>query len=185
MPEAIRKGAEQARKSLTEIAIVDGTIPFAAIGCHGSSRVLMYPGRKGKGIIAGGAVRVIVELAGISDIVCKVHGTKNFHNVIRATMDGLTQMIRSPSMPFRTSRLRFCSSMARNVRWAKFDSPETQSDWATRENARVVRALGLRRIRHSVVKKDTNCIRGMINKAIHLLEYELVLENDKDARGAS
>ncbi len=93
VPEAIRKGAEQARKNLTEIAIVDGTIPFSAIGCHGSSRVLMYPGRRGKGIIAGGAVRVIVELAGISDIVCKVHGTKNFHNVIRATMDGLTQMI--------------------------------------------------------------------------------------------
>lgn len=93
VPEAIRKASEQARKGLTEIAIVDGTIPFPAIGSHGSSRVLMYPGRKGKGIIAGGAVRVIVELAGISDIVCKVHGTKNFHNVIRATMDGLTQMI--------------------------------------------------------------------------------------------
>lgn len=93
VPEAIRKGADQARRNLVEIAIADGTIPFPVIGRHGSSRILMYPGRKGKGIIAGGAVRVIVELAGISDIVCKVHGTKNFHNVIRATMNGLMQMI--------------------------------------------------------------------------------------------
>lgn len=93
VPEAIRKGVDRARKDLVEIPIVDGTIPFATIGKHGSSRVLMYPAKKGKGIIAGGAVRVIVELAGIADIVCKVHGTKNFHNVIRATMNGLMQMI--------------------------------------------------------------------------------------------
>ncbi|MDE3269501.1 MAG: 30S ribosomal protein S5 [Pseudomonadota bacterium] len=93
VPEAIRKGADQARKSLHTVAIIDGTIPFPVIGQHGSSRVLMYPATKGKGIIAGGAVRVIAELAGITDIVCKVHGTKNFLNVIRATMDGLQQMV--------------------------------------------------------------------------------------------
>ena len=93
VPEAIRKGADQARKNLAEIAIVDGSIPFPVVGRHGSARVLMYPAPKGKGIIAGGAVRAIVELAGITDIVCKVHGTKNFLNVIRATMNGLEQMI--------------------------------------------------------------------------------------------
>lgn len=93
VPEAIRKGADQARKNLHTIAIVDGTIPFPVVGQHGSSRVLMYPAPKGKGIIAGGAVRVIAELAGITDIVCKVHGTKNFLNVIRATIDGFQQMI--------------------------------------------------------------------------------------------
>ena len=93
VPDAIRKGAEQARKSLKEVPKVGGTIPFEVVGRYGSAKVIMNPAKEGKGIIAGGAVRTIVELGGIRDIVCKVHGTKNHQNVVRATMNGLEQLI--------------------------------------------------------------------------------------------
>lgn len=93
VPDAIRKGSEQAKKNLQDIFKVDGTIPFEVIGKYGSAKVLMYPAQKGKGIIAGGPVRTIVEMAGIQDIVCKVHGTKNHGNIVRAVFDGLSQLM--------------------------------------------------------------------------------------------
>ncbi len=92
VPDAIRKASEQAKKNLYKIPMVEGTIPYDVIGRYGSCSVLMNPAKKGKGIIAGGAVRVITELAGIRDIVCKVHGTKNSGSVVRATIDGLMQL---------------------------------------------------------------------------------------------
>ena len=93
VPDAIRKGSEQAKKTLMTVPKVGGTIPFEVIGKYGSASVLMYPAKQGKGIIAGGAVRTIMDLAGIQDIVCKVHGTKNPQNVVRATFDGLMQLM--------------------------------------------------------------------------------------------
>ena len=93
VPDAIKKGSDQAKKSMVAIPTVEGTIAFDVIGRYGSSKVLFYPAKKGKGIIAGGAVRVLVELAGISDIVCKVHGSKNHQNVVRAAMAGLAQLM--------------------------------------------------------------------------------------------
>lgn len=93
VPDAIRKGSEQAKKVLFTVPTVDGTIPFEVVGRFGSAKVVMYPAKKGKGIIAGGAVRTIIELAGVRDIVAKVHGTKNYQNVVRATMDGLQQLV--------------------------------------------------------------------------------------------
>lgn len=92
VPDAIKKGSEKAKKDMLEVPKRDGTIPFEVIGKYGSARVLMYPAKKGKGIIAGGSVRTLCELAGIQDIVCKVHGTKNSHNVVRATLNGLSQL---------------------------------------------------------------------------------------------
>lgn len=93
VPDAIRKGADNAKKEMMSVPIVNGTIPFDVVGKFGSAEVLMFPAKKGKGIIAGGAVRTIVELAGVRDIVCKVHGTKNSANVVRATIDGLRQLV--------------------------------------------------------------------------------------------
>lgn len=92
VPDAIRKGSEQAKKTMINVRKQGGSIPFEVVGRYGSARVLMYPAKKGKGIIAGGAVRMIAELAGIEDIVCKVHGTRNHQNVVRAVMDGLRQL---------------------------------------------------------------------------------------------
>lgn len=92
VPDAIRKGSDQAKKNMITVRKNGGTIPFEVVGKYGSAKVLMYPAKKGKGIIAGGAVRIIAELAGIQDIVCKVHGTRNPQNVVRAAIDGLRQL---------------------------------------------------------------------------------------------
>lgn len=93
VPDAVRKGGDQCKKTLIDIPKVGGTIPFEVIGRYGSCKVLMYPAKKGRGIIAGGAVRLICELGGISDIVCKIHGTKNKQNVVRAVFNGLEQLV--------------------------------------------------------------------------------------------
>lgn len=93
VPDAIRKASEAAKKDMITVPHVGGTIPFEVEGVFGSSRIIMLPAKKGKGIIAGAAVRTIVELSGLSDIVCKIHGSRNHHNVVRATMDGLRQLI--------------------------------------------------------------------------------------------
>ncbi len=92
VPEAIRKGADQAKKQMHSVPKFDGSIPFAVTGKYGSARVLMNPAKKGKGIIAGGSVRIMCELSGVEDVVCKVHGTKNHQNVVRATLDGFMQL---------------------------------------------------------------------------------------------
>jgi small subunit ribosomal protein S5 len=93
VPDAIKKASDQARKSMVSVPKVDGTIPFEVVGKYGSCKVLMYPGKKGNGIIAGGAVRILVELCGITDIVCKVHGTKNPQNVVKAVLNGLQTLV--------------------------------------------------------------------------------------------
>jgi small subunit ribosomal protein S5 len=93
VPDAIKKAAEQAKKTMVTVQHVDGNIPFDVIGRFGSSRVYMFPAKPGKGIIAGGAVRQIVDIAGLRDIVCKIHGSKNPKNVVRATFDGLSQLM--------------------------------------------------------------------------------------------
>jgi len=92
VPDAIRKGSEQAKKNMIDVPVVGGTIPYEVVGRYGACKVVMHPAKKGKGIIAGGAVRVVTELAGLEDVVCKVHGTKNSSSVVRATVDGLLQL---------------------------------------------------------------------------------------------
>ncbi|HKZ57160.1 MAG TPA: 30S ribosomal protein S5 [Thermodesulfovibrionales bacterium] len=90
VPEAIRKAIEQAKKSLIKFPIKDGTIPHRVIGRFGSGTVIMNPALKGTGIIAGGAVRAVLEVAGIQDIVAKSLRSHNPFNTVKATLNGLS-----------------------------------------------------------------------------------------------
>ncbi len=90
VPEAIRKAVEQAKKALVRFPLKDGTIPHRIIGKYGSGSVVMNPAEKGTGLIAGGAIRAILEVAGIQDIVAKSLGSHNPYNSVKATLNGLT-----------------------------------------------------------------------------------------------
>jgi small subunit ribosomal protein S5 len=92
VPEAIRKGTDRAKRNLMKIPLVKGTIPHETVGEFGAAQVLFKPAAPGTGVIAGGAVRPILEVAGITDILTKSIGTSNKHNVIHATVAALKSL---------------------------------------------------------------------------------------------
>lgn len=92
VPDAIRKGHDRAKKNIFKVPLVGGTIPHAITGHAGAGQVLLRPASPGTGVIAGGAVRAVVEAAGIRDVLSKIVGTSNPHNVVHATLNALRSL---------------------------------------------------------------------------------------------
>lgn len=102
VPNAIKKAVEAAKKNLIHVPLIEGTLPHPIIGQYGAGRVLLKPAEEGTGVIAGGAVRAVLQSVGVHNIRTKILGSNNPHNVIRATFDGLLKM----KDPMEVARLR-------------------------------------------------------------------------------
>jgi small subunit ribosomal protein S5 len=92
VPEAIRKGMEKAKRNMVKISLLNGTVPFEVVGKAGAGRVLLKPASPGTGLIAGGGISAVLEVAGVTDILTKCIGTHNTQNIVRATMAGLQSL---------------------------------------------------------------------------------------------
>lgn len=104
VPEAIRKAIEHAKQSLVKVPVKDGTIPHQINGVYGAGRVVILPAGPGTGLIAGGAVRAVMEVAGIRNVVAKSLGSRNPFNTVRATLDGLMKLRDADSVAKRTGK---------------------------------------------------------------------------------
>jgi len=93
VPVAVQKAMEEARRNLVKVSLKSGSFHHSVVGRHGGSRVLIQPASEGTGIIAGGAMRAVFEVMGVTDVLAKCLGSTNPYNVVRATLDGLLQMV--------------------------------------------------------------------------------------------
>jgi small subunit ribosomal protein S5 len=92
VPVAVQKAMEEARRKMVKVSLKNGTLQHAIVGVHGAAKVFMQPASEGTGIIAGGPMRAVFEVVGVTNVLAKCQGSTNPYNVVRATLDGLTKM---------------------------------------------------------------------------------------------
>ena len=174
VPEAIRKAVDDAKKNLIEVPMVGTTIPHEVLSEFGGAKVLLKPAVEGSGVAAGGAVRAVVELAGVADITSKSLGSNTPINIVRATVEGLKQLKRAEEV----AALRGISVSdwhKKGDKMAQIKITLTKSPIGRIPSQRkTVVALGLGKLNSSVIKEDNAAIRGMITAVSHLVTVEEV-----------
>lgn len=93
VPSAVQKAMDEARRKLFKVSLKNGTVPHSVVGKHGATTVYMQPAPEGTGIIAGGPMRAVFEVVGVTNITAKCHGSTNPYNLVRATLDGLSKLM--------------------------------------------------------------------------------------------
>ena len=162
VPEALRKATEHARKNMVKVPLIEGTLPYEILGEFGAGRVMLKPASRGTGIIAGGAVRAVMEAAGVNDVLAKAIGTNNPHNVLRATMAGLAALRSADAVSeIRGMKLEALSEITIKLAKSRIGCTPNQK--------KTLDALGLRRREMVKTFPDNPAVRGMIAKVSHLV----------------
>jgi small subunit ribosomal protein S5 len=181
VPMAIRKAIEQAKKNLIHLNLKGTTIPHQVLGLYGSGQVLLKPAPDGTGIIAGGPVRAVMEVAGISNVLTKSIGTSNPHNVIKATFDALLRLkdvAKVAELRSKTWRNSGADGAGNDYRYGRKNIWSLKIKWVRsfiacpKDMRQTIRGLGFRRMNQVVERPDTPAIRGMILKVRHLVVVE-------------
>jgi small subunit ribosomal protein S5 len=170
VPAAVQKAMEEARRNMVKVSLKNGSIHHKVMGHHGAANVMMAPAPKGTGIIAGGPMRAVFEVVGITDIVAKSHGSSNPYNMVRAVdcHHPVRSRCEARQVGRRTvrvsGRLSMTTQQTLKVQLVRSPIGCKESHRAT------VRGLGLRKIRGVRELVDTPEVRGMINKISYLVK---------------
>lgn len=170
VPEAIRKGVEDAKKNMINVALKNGTIPHESLGIYGAGKVIMRPAAEGTGIKAGGPVRAVLALAGVRNVLTKSLGSSNPINMVKATLDGMAKLenvqtvaaIRGKTVDEIYTDRRTIMKVIITLKKSVIGSKP--------EHIATVKALGLKKTNSSVVKELTPQIQGMVHAVRHLVE---------------
>ena len=171
---AIAKAIEDAKKNLVRIPLNKATLPHEQKGKYGGARVNLLPASAGTGVIAGGAVRAVLEAVGVHDVLSKSQGSSNPHNVVKATFDALLQMrsaqtiAKQRGISFRKIIQRINTKQMAKIKVTKVRSAINR----TQNQKRVLESLGLHKMGQTVEHEDTLSILGMIRKVNHLVSVE-------------